>query len=212
MPSAITETPTKGTPISAPVGADLRTAASVRTPFQAVGNRLAFLEQLFDAFTWAADAVWTVADGKMLKIRGDEAGAQSGVFDLSRVITKFDKLVTGALFQNGYTGRANKKPVTLPAQGANVTGDPTLHDVWDITPTAAINFTVDPAGTYVTGESCRIVNRSQVSGRKITVKNPAGTTIGEVLHNSNSDFPRYVDVLLNENGDWVVYGHGSNSS
>jgi hypothetical protein len=212
MPSAITETASKGDPISAPVGADLRTAASVRTPFQAVGNRLAFLEQLFDAFTWAADAIWTVADGKVLKIRGDEAAAQSGVFDLSRVITKFDKLVTGALFQNGYTGRANKKPVTLSAQGTNVIGDPTLHDVWDITPTAAINFTIDPAATYVTGESFRLVNRSQVSGRTITLKDPAGVTFGQVLINSNSDFPRYVDAMLNENGDWVVYGHGSNSS
>lgn len=67
MPSPIVETPSEGDAISAPVGADPRTAASVRTPFQAVGNRLKFLENFYDmikvfrtggVLTMLGDVIW----------------------------------------------------------------------------------------------------------------------------------------------------------
>lgn len=78
MPSAIVETPSKGDLINAPIGADPRTAASVRTPLQSIGNRLKFLENFYDAIkafalggtVSPAAAVSMVADFSATALRG----------------------------------------------------------------------------------------------------------------------------------------------
>lgn len=49
MPHNLTETPTRGSPVSVPDPGDARTAASVDGPFQTLANRVAYLEANGDA-------------------------------------------------------------------------------------------------------------------------------------------------------------------
>lgn len=102
MPSAIVETATKGTPINAPVGADPRTAASVRTPLQTVGNRLKFLEDFYD-FMVAFVTGGVVVLGGNLSLQG------------------FRTTLTDLTVARGWlTGQSLRKPLVYAA-GANPT-------------------------------------------------------------------------------------------
>lgn len=181
MPSAITETPTKGTPISAPVGADLRTAASVRTPFQAVGNRLAFLEAFYDAFfsalTFVANATWTIADGKTFKIQGDQDLGNTGVLDLRLVNLLLAGNTRGALVLNGNTGRVPKKYVHQTAAGSI---SPLVSDWVGVHNSAPITLVIldTDHSQFVNGEHITFVYNS--SGGTVTINNEAGSFLASL--------------------------------
>ena len=140
MPSNIVETASKGDAISVPVGADVRNAASVRTPFQSVGNRLKWLEAFVTRIAGAATDLITTGilkppnDFKLdlgstnLEIIGDDDGNVhlGGVNGSPGGVQLFCNGLLGAhLFTAGRTGRANRKTLNIaPASGSTTLVDP----------------------------------------------------------------------------------------
>jgi hypothetical protein len=207
MPSDIVENPTKGTPLSCPVDADPRNAASVRVPFQATGNRLAFLEAFYDAFfsalAIAVDATWTVATGKTLTL----VGTGTGKLSLAGITVDFNGKTTGILVKQGETGRVPKKPQGggVPLLTVSATIDPRLTDTYLCEPAAgAITLTLD-AQTYTNGEHFRVVNHQTALGYTITIRDAALTTL-YVLDSGATDRPAFVDLVYKSGFGWYNAG------
>lgn len=112
MPSAIVETAGKGEVINAPVGADVRNAASIRTALQPVGNRLKFLENFYDLVkAWSLGGTITPSGDVTIGtrvLRGDAGG-------LGRIRTRkstiganadqsYDPAVVNLILASGLTG------------------------------------------------------------------------------------------------------------
>lgn len=161
------------TSISVPQDGDARNAASVFTAFQALANRTKNLLARLDLFTLGgalktvANLTWTVADGQILKITGDVANAQNGIFDLGPVFTRFAGNVTGNLFTPGGTGRANRKPL-FNAAAASQTINPQIHDTFVFTPSAAGQTYTPLTQTYVEGDWFEMSNQSATDSFQIS--------------------------------------------
>lgn len=206
MPSAIVETATKGSAISAPVGADVRNAASVRVPFQAVGDRLAWLEAFV---TRIAGALTDIITTGILSPPDDvEINLEAGFLDITGNDDYGLRIGTGAKFipngrienhcfdgTGGY-GRANKRVqgTIAPAGGSTTDVDATIHDMVWVNPAAACNIRIDgtPAIAYQPGDHITIQNSSIYT---IDVKNPAGTTLVQLTVANN-----WATMILAEDG------------
>lgn len=192
MPSNIVETATKGSAISAPLDADLRNAASVRTPLQSVGNRLAWLEavvsRLFgtSATANAAGTSLVPEDNLTLDLssgRLDIVGNDDNNINLGGVggtpggVQLFaNGNMAAHMFTAGRTGRANKKLVNL-GTSANQTIDPRAYDTFAYLTGAAIDVQVSTAEVDLEdGDWFRVINKVTSAGA-ITVKNTAGVTL-----------------------------------
>jgi hypothetical protein len=166
MPADIVETSEKGTPISAPLDADPRNAASVRTPFQSVGNRLKFLEAFYDLVT------------------GGLAGALTGLFQPAMALTiemlhgdvtfdsnddwnlaigpnaKFNpngRINTHCFDGNGSYGRPNRR-VQYITPAVNTSIDPILYDTIKVSPSAdLLDITIAPSLTPTRGDFVRVI-------------------------------------------------------
>lgn len=223
MPSNIVETATKGSAISAPIGADVRNAASVRTPFQAVGDRLAWLEALVTRLCGTATNIITTAllvpNGTVtlnlgaanLEIIGDDDGNiyLGGVGNSPGGVQMYaNGNMASHMFTGGRTGRANRKPdATLTGAGPfNIRPD--LYDTFICSGSGAIIVNIDPAGSYVTGEHFRIVNLATSNGYTVAIKSASGTIehmkIGNGFVNSYGHTrPQTADIMRTAVGGWI---------
>lgn len=188
MPSAIVETPSKGDAINAPIGADVRNAASVRVPFQATGNRLKFLEDWYDlAKAWVLGGTITPAADVVVDMQA--APTNEGVLftsaDPRRVrfaggaLFAPGRRVVGPLFAPGVSGRANKK-VQRVASGANFSFNALNYDTLLCTPSANIDATL-AAVTYELDDSFTVINNA--ASFTVTVKEPGGSVLLAVQPN-----------------------------
>lgn len=211
MPSAIVETATKATPIDAPVGADPRTAASVRTPLQAVGNRLAWLEAFVTRIVGALTDVSSTGileptDDVIVDLDNGFWTFKSTSGDYALVIDATTKLIVngrigGHCFDGtGGNGRANRRVSTIaPAAASTTDVDPTLHDlVWvNAAGGCSIRIEPDPSVAYKIGDHITIKSTTIFV---IDVKNPAGVTLAQ-LQTGND----WVEIVLAEDGvTWKV--------
>lgn len=201
MPSAIVETPSEGDAINAPLDADLRNAASVRTPFQSVGNRLNFLEalglkvfKLGGALTLAADLVYTIAATKALQF----VGLGSVFFDALSGGVFFNQNVRGPLFTSAATGRANRRPSAALTGAGPFTIRPDLYDTFQCACSGAVIVNIDPTGNYVEGDTFRIVNLATNNGYTVTVKSSSGTITHVILLNAFTSTTGYVRPMVAE--------------
>ncbi len=220
MPSAISETASKGKVINAPLDADLRNAASVREPFQAVGDRLKFLEDFYDFITggsitaladklfllpgdWAAPLVLKGAL-RITSVIGDTGGLQFNnaylFIDLAN-----DGRIQGPLFEQGDSagGRANRK-VDATAKVADHTIDPTLTDVVFFN-AGTSKICAIASGTYTKGDHFRVVNRSSAGGCTVVIKDPAAATIYTLPNAPAISRVGFVDIVY-DGTNWVEGG------
>lgn len=210
MPRTVDEsTPSKGDALSVPVGTDPRTAESLDAAWQALANRLKFLENFFDAFfstlAFVSDATWTVANTKVLQIK---AASGTATLDLSQINTLFNGLVAGPLFQTGATGRAPKKPQLAAPLTANATVDLRVVDTVIMNPASgAITLDIENH-PYEHGAHLRVVNQATALGYTIAIRNPAGGTIYTLDPGSSVDHPCYVDIVLGgaASTTWIITG------
>lgn len=182
MPSAIVETPSQGDAINAPVGADVRNAASVRVPFQAVGNRLKFLEDFYD-FAKALVLGGTLAPAADVVVNMQTAPTNEGWLFTSTDPRKVrfsggallapGRRVVGPLFAPGTDGRANKR-VQRVATGSPFAFNALVYDTLYCTPSADVIATLS-AVTYELDDSFTVFNTS--GSFTVTVKEPGGSTL-----------------------------------
>lgn len=182
MPSNIVETATKGTAISAPLDADARNAASVRIPFQAVGNRLAWLEAFVSRVAGAAVDVVTTAvlvpvgnltlrlTGGSLIIDGNDdynihlgglSGSPGGV-----QLFAYGNMASH-LFTAGRTGRPNRKVQVITPAAGTTNIDPTYYDTIFVTPSVGCSLKITPTGTPVAGDWIEVVSLSGSNSAQI---------------------------------------------
>lgn len=154
--------------ITVPEDGDARNAASVVVSFQALANRTAyFLAKL---------GVWIT--GGTLELPAITLTAPIGgslTFGTNTALV-VNRNVSGPLFANASTGRANKK-VTTYSGSTNTTVNPITHDELHVTPGAALDVQI-AAGTYVTGDHVTVRNYS--ISHAVTLKNPGGTTMAVI--------------------------------
>jgi len=176
----------------------------VRVPFQAIGNRLKFLENFYDLFTggaagalagvfkFASSITFDLSNGGLNLVGNDDFNINLGGVDGSPggVQLFCNGLLGGHLFTAGRSGRANRKPLAVTATS---TIDPTLYDTYVCLAVANITLTV-AAGSYVAGECFRVVNTT--SGFTITLKDPAASTVF-TLESRSASRNSYVDIMFN---------------
>jgi hypothetical protein len=191
MPGLIVETPSKGDAINAPIGADPRTAASVRTPFQSVGNRLKFLENFYDAvlstFAFVANTIWTVPNGNTLQIKQASGSAN---LDLTLIKTVFNRGVRGRMFTTGQYGDATRKPLVLDDPASPLLFDPTLYNALIITNlTHTLFVQLDPSAPVVASDGDWFTVVNQNASFFVQVKQTNGSTdIGTNLRSAATGF------------------------
>lgn len=204
MPAPIVETASKGDAISAPVGADVRNAASVRTPFQAVGNRLKFLENFYDVVkAWMLGGTLTPATPVTLD--GDVAFPAGGslFFDAgSQLVFAGGNVLGSGMFAPGQSGDANKKPRLITSGSGDVQVNTANHNVVivsGISGTMTLELTTP---TYV-GAHMKIVNES--TSQFVAFKPQGGVTFGANLKFSAGQF--WVVELVWDGSDWRQSGY-----
>jgi hypothetical protein len=180
MPAAIVETPAKGSAINAPVGADVRNAASVRTPFQAVGNRLKFLEDFYDAVkAWMLGGTITpdggvTIDGDLTFPTGGSAFFATG----STLVFAGGNVLGGGLFAAGQTGDANRKLRLITSGSGDVQVNTAAHNTVVVSGISGAMTLELTTPTYV-GAHVTIVNES--ASQFVTFKPQGGVTFGSNL-------------------------------
>lgn len=198
MPANITETATKGTVLSVPIGTDKRKASSLTAAWQAIGNRLKFWEDwhtlanvLFAGGSLASVAQLTVdITGGGWKFTATIGTPSLEIDGASNALFKPNGRCGSELFTRGLSGGgANYKCYGpgIVTTGANLAVNPLAYDLFDINPSAAIDLQL--LGTsFPSGHRIRVINRSHTSGRFISVKNNAGTLILALTVNTSATF------------------------
>ena len=226
MPTDITETAAgaKGTTISVPVGTDTRTAASLMNAWQAIGNRLAWLEAFVERIAGTEADVETtgelvppdnlvidLSDGRLDIIGNDDnninlgglAGSPGGVQLFC------NGLLAAHLFTEGRTGRANEK-VFVATPGANTTIDALLYNCYLGTPSADINLQIDLAGStgagavLKKGDVLHVCNYS--TSFAISVRDPSAVQIIALAAAPSAEEPAWCDVVYNGSA-WKTLRH-----
>lgn len=116
--------------------------------------------------------------------------------------------MAGPLFTAGRTGRANRKPsATLTGAGPH-TIRPDLYDTFVCNCSGAVILNIDPAGTYVEGDSFKVVNIATSNGYTVTIKHSSGTvTVMQLLNafTSTTGFtrPMTTEIMRTGAGGWM---------
>jgi hypothetical protein len=213
MPADIVETPTFGTPISAPIDADPRNAASVRVPFQATGDRLAFLEVFYNAIkAWMLGGTLTPAAtvivdlGPTFDLRllgggdlhlGDPSAAEDPV-DLYAYQGLRDALTTA---DGPNFGRVPDKVQDLGARGTAFSFNPAHYTRVYVAASAAIDATIATSSSYVKGDRCIVHNHSGTHA--VNVKKPNGVSLGTITP-IGSGYLEVVYVGPDPDADWKL--------
>ncbi len=206
MPTNIIETPVKGTTIEVPIGTDKRKASSLMAAWQAIANRLKFLEDwhtvlnvLIEGGTLTPEDDVTVAlTGGHLTFTGN---TDYGIVLGTDTFLIANGRMRGALFAGaGGSGRANKRVqgTIAPVAASTTEVDASTFDhVW-VNPGGDCNIQIEnaPATAYVVGDHITVQN---VSISTVDVKNPAGTTLIQLIG------PSWCTMVLAEDGTtWRV--------
>jgi hypothetical protein len=224
MPSAIVETPVQGTPIDAPLDADLRNAASVRVPFQATGNRLNWLEAFVKRIGGIATDLITTAllipagnltlrltGGNLIFDGNDDYNVYlGGIGGTPGGVQLFaNGNMAGQMFTKGRTGRANRKPNATLTGAGPFDIRPDLYDTYQVSASGACVINIDPAGTYAEGDSFRVVNLATSNGYTIAIKSGGGAVTHYVIGNGFTNAggyvrPNVVELMRTGAGGWTV--------
>lgn len=186
MPSAIVETPTKGSVINAPVGADPRTAASVSTPFQAVGNRLKYLENRDDELA-------PLIEGGTLE--------PAAPVTIDEALTVEGQLTVNALVNADALRGRRRLRVAKPTGSASYAAADGIDLVYvDRTALGAgtTTITIDDTG-YGDGDMIQVVARNASGGKNVSIAVPGLGTIAAGDTNQ-----RYYTFVRLGAGDWNI--------
>lgn len=149
------------------------TAEDVSNRTRWLKNRVDLLKVLLEGGELEVAAAVTIALGN--EVAWIFEGSDSNVIFGTGSRAVFDRNVRGPLFLAGTNGRANRK-LQIYSGGSNQAIDPTTHNEFVGTPSAAIELQIANA-TYVAGDEFRVQNRSTTGGATITVKKPNGDTL-----------------------------------
>jgi hypothetical protein len=212
MPSDIVETPVFGSAISAPIGADVRNANSVRVPFQSVGNRLKFLENFYTlmkvflqggTLAPTGTLIWDLASGG-ITFNGDSDFAinlNSGV-NVNVNARNFRGPITGV---TGTDGRVPRR-VQRVTPASNTVVNPTLVDVLLVDPSAPIEVKIAPT-VKVDGDWIRVVNLSTTHIVTL-VDELSSTSLKAITPRTGGDLPWAEAAWAATPGAWYVIGVG----
>lgn len=224
MPTDIIETATKGTTISVPIGTDTRTAASLNNAWQAIGNRLLWLEEVIErlggasatlnasgSFIPPASLVFDLSTGALSFIGNDDFNIHLGGVGGSPGGVQFfaNGLMASHLFTAGRTGRVNAKCFAA-APGANTTIDVLLYNHLAYTPSADLNVQIDISGStgagavLQSGDGARFINYS--TSFSISVRDPANAEIIALGVAASAAEPSWADVYYNGSA-WKTGAH-----
>jgi hypothetical protein len=128
-------------------------------------------------------------------------GGVAGFYPNGRVYTH--------LFTAGDAGRANRKPSAVLTGAGPFTVRPDLYDTFQCSCSGAVVVNIDPAGSYVAGDTFRIVNLATSNGYTVTVKSASGTLTHYVLGNGFTNTSGYVrpnvaEIMRTAAGGWTV--------
>lgn len=223
MPTNIIETATKGSTLSVPVGTDKRKASSLTAAWQAIANRLLWLETFVSRIAGAATDVITtgllvpvgnitlrLTTGGIIFDGNDDYNIHlGGVGGTPGGVQLFaNGNMGGHMFTKGRSGRANLKRADHVAGGGPYDIDPSLYNLFKFTPDSAIVVNIDPtpAYPYKDGDTFRVCNLSTTLGRTIAIKRDSGAVTVFTLAPGVAGGQSFVDIVYDDAGTWSECG------